>query len=495
MEKLLLKLKQLQFWKKNLIAWGSGGAMALAFPDFYLVGVLWIIFPFILFLQSTLQTRKQSFLLGFCFGAGLFFSSMFWVYHPLTLMEGRLLWMIPLALCGVSVWGGAFIGAVFYGITFFHGKFLKILTFACLWTVFEYIRSNFIFGGIAWNILATVWAGHIEVAQIDSVIGSYLLTFLTVFMASLPFGKSKKYIFTSAFIVLALFWFGKMRLANNPTEYTDVTFKIVQPNISQEQKYYEYDRYKIFDTLVKLSKTKEKTDYTIWAETAFPFVQKIDETTILPIDFNLISGVMRWQKNQKDFDIFNSAMVLEKGKVIFVYDKIHLVPFGEYVPLAEFLPIDKIVPGQKNITQGNKKEYFYINGVGNVAISICYEIIFSGELKVNKNKNLDLMINLTNDKWFGDTMAPYQHLASSVIRAIEEGLPIIRATNSGISAVIDPVGRIINKTKVETVDVLVNKFPKKIKKDTIFSVYENAITFGGVGVVIIFILGFYRYRF
>ncbi len=480
MENFFINLIKLPLWKKNVIALFVGAVTAFAFPGFYMVGILWISLPFILLLQDSLNTKKQSYWLGFFFGMGFYFCSMFWLYHPLTLMDGRFLWMIPFALMGIAIWGGFFTGLIFYGTSFFKKPFIKIVSFAFFWAVVEYFRSNFIFDGIAWNTVATVWAKNIEIAQISAFIGSYNLTFLTIFVATLPFGLNRKYLISSGVIMAVLFMFGEYRLNKYQTEFSDVTYKIIQPNISQEEKHSTENKSMMLYTLINMSKQKEITDYVIWSETTFPYLWNSKNNLNVfnfPINGNLITGVMRIEPSEDDFEVFNSAVVLKNKEIDFVYDKTHLVPFGEYIPFNKYLPIKKIVPGQKDISVGDNNDYAYIEGIGNIAISICYEMIFSGNLKIDNEKDIDLMINITNDKWFGDTQAPHQHLASAILRAIEEGIPIIRATNSGISAVIDPVGKIINKTEINEKIVITGKFPRKLENRTLFYKYENLITF------------------
>ena len=500
MESFFVKVIKMKLWKKMLSVFCLGGISVFSFPPFHIVGVLWIIFPLVLLLLDSVQNKKQSFFLGYTFGAGMFISSMYWIYNPLTTMDYQFAWLIPFAYIGLALWGGLFSAVTFLITKLFKKPFMKIVVFALVWTVCEIIRSNFPFGGIAWNTMATVWTDKVQVAQIVAIIGAYGLTLITIFMVSLPFIMTREAAGVSVAILLLLYVFGQFRIAAHPIEYKEgVNIRIVQSNISQDMKYSPQYMREILQKQLSLSlENSDNISHVIWTETSWPYYWDNGNndsmfqhaTDIFPENTVFITGVLKKDGNS----VFNSVVAVKNTEILNSYDKFHLVPFGEYVPLRKIIPIEKIVQVPGDFSAGIGPRTIDISGLGNTSVLICYEIIFSGNV-VDRVNHPDLILNITNDKWFGDTAAPHQHYANAVLRAIEEGVPVIRAANSGISGAIAPTGITIAKLGVNNIGYLDIKMPRKIQDKTIFSNYGYSILYTIMLIIsIVASITFYKQR-
>ena len=245
----------------------------------------------------------------------------------------------------------------------------------------------------------------------------------------------------------AIFLYGSIRIKDN--EFIDNNLiGVVQPNILQKDKIDNPDEYEILTNLIDLS-NNDGASFLIWPESSIPILLQYNPEVIelivdnLPKESEILIGNITFQ----DGKFRNSALLIDQGKKIRdIYHKVHLVPFGEYMPFQGFLsklPFMKIVTGDIGFDRGEEIKSIYTK-VGNARIAICYEIIFPEEINPN-NEKLDLIINITNDAWFGDSSGPFQHFNASRFRAVEQGLPVFRSANTGISAIIDPYGRIIDK--------------------------------------------------
>ena len=255
---------------------------------------------------------------------------------------------------------------------------------------------------------------------------------------------------------------------------------IIQPNISQDDKIYKKDLFETISNLTELSR-HENIDLTIWPESVLPILLEQNKETINLIVKNISTGSQLLVGNitYRDNSFRNSALLINnKSNIQNIYNKVHLVPFGEFIPFKNFLsniPFIKVISGDIGFEKGQDIE-LVDTSVGKSRVAICYEIIFPEEINPY-NKDLDLIINITNDAWFGQSSGPYQHLNIARIRAIEQGVPVLRSANTGISALIDPYGRVIEKIDLNKRGSIVSLLPKKIKK-TIYSIIGDYLFFG-----------------
>tara|TARA_B000000475_G_scaffold155959_1_gene125698 strand:+ start:1021 stop:2511 length:1491 start_codon:yes stop_codon:yes gene_type:complete len=349
---------------------------------------------------------------------------------------------------------------------FWDTKFIKTISLAACISIGEFLRGN-IFTGFSWNNFSHALAAHDNFMQIFSITGQYLATFLLILCAQFVLFFWKKIDYFKALILLSIlpiiFFYGSARIKEN-IFINNRVISVIQPNVLQSDKIDSSDRYEDIKNLIDLSNNHE-ADLIIWPESSVPLLLQYNPEVIQFIIDNISSkseiliGNVTFQ-NEK---FRNSALLIDQSKEIkAVYDKTHLVPFGEYMPfknLLSKLPFLKIVTGDIGFESG--EEIKTINtSLGNARIAICYEIIFPEEINPNK-EDLDFIVNITNDAWFGNSSGPYQHFISSRFRAIEQGTPVFRSANTGISAIIDPYGRVIDLVELESKGSIVSPLAKK----------------------------------
>lgn len=464
------RFRALTGWRRALAALALGGLSALAFPPFHLVPVLLISFPGLVWLLEGIDAGPRSFrralVTGFWFGFGQFFIGLHWIVEPMLVDPERTAWMIPFAWPGLAAVLGLFFAAVCAAQSL--GKFgtaimPRILALAGLWTLFEMLRGS-LFTGFPWNLIGYVWAGNelgLPVLQASSVLGVFGLGTLTILMAAVPavLGAtditSTRRVFLAvgvALVLPGLLWVvGTMRIASSDEAVVaDVRLRIVQANIPQRDKWRSELRAQHLQRHVVMSRAPAETapTHVIWPETAVPFLLANDTLArtqvarAVPPGGALVTGSVRRAFHDGQSQSFNSLLVIDgTADVLSVYDKTHLVPFGEYVPFRDILPVEKVVPGQGDFTPGPGPRVIAVDGLPSFSPLICYEAIFPGKA-VPGTERPGWLLNLTNDAWFGNFAGPQQHFAISTTRAVEEGLPLVRAANTGISAVVDPYGRV-----------------------------------------------------
>jgi apolipoprotein N-acyltransferase len=253
---------------------------------------------------------------------------------------------------------------------------------------------------------------------------------------------------------------GAVRLKMSPIAVTEIWLRMVQPSIPQTMKWEPGTAESNLRRLLDLSNASSPRPIAaiIWPEAATPFLLERDATvrrkigSVVPEQGYLITGALRGNPPPGAVvQIWNSIEALNAdGDVVARYDKTHLVPFGEYIPLRDVLPFKKITPGAIDLSAGQGPHTISLPQLPPFAAAICYEAIFPGAI-VNEQERPDWILNLTNDAWYGRSSGPFQHLASVRTRAVEEGLPIVRVANNGISAVIDAVGRVRVRINLDTI--------------------------------------------
>ncbi len=372
---------------------------------------------------------------------------------------------------------------------FWDTKVNKILSLASCISIGEFLRGN-IFTGFSWNNFSHSLAINENLMQIFSITGQYLATFFLIIISQfiLFFWKDRAYFKALIFISLLplIFLYGSIRIKDN--EFIDTSLiGVVQPNVLQKDKIDNPDEYEILSNLIHLS-NKEDAKFLIWPESAIPILLQYNPEIIeliidnLPKESEILIGNITFQEDK----FRNSALLIDQDKKIRdIYHKVHLVPFGEYMPFHDILtklPFMKIITGDIGFDSGKEINSIYTK-VGNARIAICYEIIFPEEINPN-NEKLDLIINITNDAWFGNSSGPFQHFNSSRFRAIEQGIPVFRSANTGISAIIDPYGRIIDKIGLGKKGSIFSPLPKK----TLETYYSKVGDFLFFGVLILTLL-------
>lgn len=479
-------------WFRKLTALILGLLSVAALPPLYMIPVLWPAMAGFVVLIRTAASWRQAALEGWLFGIGWFGGGFYWIGHAFLVDAERYAFLMPFAVIGIALGMGiytALTGAVFHAIVRKSQGFHVFLipAFAGCWTLAEWLRG-WVLTGFPWNPVSSVWGGLPEMMQSVAWIGSLGLSFLTVMIFAAPallYGLSRAAMRRPALVVLGfslllpVLWAGGGWRVNAASLLThdDIVLRLVQPAIPQARKWVSELRQQHVIRQMAMSKRTAgplgPPTHVIWAETNVPYVLEPDSpipamlAPVVPPGGALVFGAPRRDDSGK---AYNSLFVInDDGKVADVYDKFHLVPFGEYVPLRGILPFGKLTEGRGDFTSGPGPETQRTKGLAPFAANICYEIIFSGNV-VNENDRPDWILNITNDGWFGPSTGPRQHLVQAKFRAIEEGLPVVRVANTGISAVIDPYGRVRNQIDLDEQGVIDAPLPLPLEK-TFFANY------------------------
>jgi apolipoprotein N-acyltransferase len=463
------------------------------------------------------DSPKRSFWLGWSFGFGHFLVGLYWISISLTVDIVKFGWLMPFAVSLIPAASACYVGVVaaasnraahYLKLT----KVQKIIVFCLFWVFFEYLRSIF-FSGFPWNLIGYSLVFSANISQVASIVGIYGLSLLALLILTLPallfeiceynlaFSENSKKNFCIllglVFTIVAISSWGAYRIESTELKVAENgNVRIVQPSTKQKHKWHPKAKFKTFIKNIELSNSKDNKDinYVVWSESAIPYLLSDQSFELLdiikgavPKDGFLVTGALRAQYSQNGevSKVFNSVFTInDKGKIVDVYDKRHLVPFGEYIPFGKYVPfISKITNGSLGFSRGKKaKTISPKEGFPSFSPLICYEIIFPGLVKDKENQP-DFLLNVTNDAWFGRSSGPYQHLNMARVRSIEQGVSLIRAANNGVSALIDPFGRIVQSAKLNEIETLDVKLLEKLD-GTVYSKYGGSILF----FIIIFIV-------
>lgn len=502
---------RLNSWSERGIAFILGAVGALAFAPLFLFPALLFALSGIWLLLEQAIDRDASvvkiFWLGWFFGLGNFTAGLYWIAHALTVDLETFWWLLPFALFGIPA-----ILAIFTGISFVLTKFWpyaglsRAFAFAALWVGMEWLRGH-LFTGFPWNLAGYTWAFSSEMLQTTALIGIYGLSLLTLLMAvslSYLFGRPvfERNVALSLYLLAALCWvWGRERLMHQDiVSAPTLAIRLVQPNIPQTLKWDPLQKEAHFQKLLEMSSQPSLLPLKaiLWPETAVPFFLEEDGLRrfwmagATPKGALLFTGSLRRTlPGEMPFKVWNSLIVLnDQGKVVAHYDKSHLVPFGEYLPFRRILDalfgkgsLKKITAGSVDFTAGPGPESIVLpEGFSPFSGLVCYEVIFPSAVINPTQARPGWMINVTNDGWYGKTSGPYQHLEMARVRAIEEGIPLVRVANSGISAVFDAYGQTVGSIGLGKKGIL----------DILLPLPTRAIPFyarWGDGLMFILILG------
>ena len=470
-----------------------GMLLAMALPPFYQLWAAFASFSFGVYICSKKSKLWNLAAIGYWFGFGYFALGFYWIGNALLVDIERTGWLYPITLVLNGAVFGIFAIFPFMLTKFSKLIFLKILLLASGWCLSEWFRGFFL-TGFPWNPISSVLAFSPNLLQTLVWWGTYGLSLIAVIIFAWPAlwlnkPNYKTFVFSLlAPIALAVMWeYGAFIISHRPkiNHGKAIMVRLVQPSIPQSLKWDKESLEQNLKEYINLSHGLDSNhiDFTLWGETAVPYdltydleqVRKIRQSA--PRYGYLISGFVRYEPDGSRYKPFNSFGVMNrKGIVVAVYDKSHLVPFGEYIPLRQYLP-EWIKPVTNTISEfgrGIKFETIKVDGYPEFAPLICYEIIFSDEV-VRKDNKPKWAIVLTNDGWYGISSGPYQHLVAAQMRAVEEGISIVRSANSGISAVINPYGEVTAQIPLGErgfIDTMVK--PDEARK-TIFGICGNYI--------------------
>jgi len=391
---------------------------------------------------------------------------------------------------------------------------LRLLALALALTSAEWLRGN-LFTGFPWNAYGYALTGPLVFAQSAALIGLWGLTFLAVAIFASPAiladdaadNKRRWLPLALSLVVLAgLATYGASRLAANPTAYVEgVRLRIMQPNLHQDEKFNYSAKQRVMSRYIALSDRAtgpqsmglRDVTHLIWPESAFPFFLNREADALaqiaelLPQNTVLITGGVRAAEadpSTRNIRAYNSVYVIDHdGSILSVYDKVHLVPFGEYLPFQstlEKLGLMQLTKLPGGFLAGDRHRAYSIPRAPRFLPLVCYEIIFPNEA-LPAGERPGWLVNVTNDAWFGMSTGPYQHFAQARVSAIEHGLPLVRAANTGISAVVDPLGRVISSLPLGSEGVLDAPLPRQIAPPFYARMGDSLVALGLAAVFVL----------
>ena len=481
-------------WRRIGLAFTAGAASALAQAPTHLWPILFLTFPLLVWLIDSMPAdRRRAARLcaqtGWWFGFGYFTLGLYWIGHAFLVDAQTFGWLLPIAVTGLPAYLAVFpaLGLALANVVWTRGP-ARILALAATLTASEWLRGHLL-TGFPWNAFGYALTSPLELAQSASLVGIWGMTFIAIAIFASPATLIDNRSNTAQpwlplacglFALAAMAVFGAWRLAATPTAFVNgVELRIVQPNLQQDEKFNYSAKAQVMDLYLRLSSGASAArpgglsgvTHLIWPESAFPFYLTREPDALAQIasllspGTVLITGADRSEEGGaagSASETHTSVYVIDhRGSVLARYDKVHLVPFGEFLPfqdLLERLGLTQLTKVEGGISAGEGRRRMEVPGAPSMLALICYEIIFPGEA-VPSGERPGWLLNVSNDGWFGISTGPYQHFQQARVRAIEEGLPVVRAANTGISAVIDPLGRVVRSLPLGIEGVLDARLP------------------------------------
>ena len=463
--------------KQFTFAFLSGGLLALAFPKADLSLLAWIAFVPLLWLIRE-KTPKQAFIYGWISGMGFYLCTVYWVVQTIGLYSNipTLVAIGPLLMmCAILA---SYTGAFAVGLRFYQDRGGSILLLGPpLWVALEWLRS-FFFIGFPWVNLGYSQYPFLNLIQVSEITGVYGISALVIFVNLVLFfvlqttGRGRgRLALASALVIFALLGWGQWRrnqLASLPPVH-HLRVGLIQGNVPQDQKWdktFQEETLARYERLSREAVTKG-AELIVWPETAMPFFFQSDMpyqqrflAFVRELNTPLLFGAVGWRpKDMTEVTLFNRAyLVSPTGEVLNSYDKIKLAPFGEYIPFHNsfLFFLDKFVEGIGDFAAGTERTIFSLPSQ-KFGVLICFEGIFPDHARRFVANGANLLVNITNDAWFGRSSAPYQHLVMEAMRAVENRVPLVRAANTGFSAVVSLDGQIRAQTPLYETTLLVEE--------------------------------------
>ncbi|MEM6851060.1 MAG: apolipoprotein N-acyltransferase [Pseudomonadota bacterium] len=526
---LHLRLTSLSGWRRIGAAFLAGCLGATAFAPFYVVPAFFAALIILVWLldgaRNSKRPRWTAAFTGWAFGFGYFLLGVYWVSFSMLVDADQYAWMIPFAVSGLPAYLALYPGAACaLAVRFWSAGPRRLLVFAAAWSVMEFARGH-VFTGFPWNGSAQVWAAAPLMAQTAAWIGAFGLGLVTVLLAAAPaasvtadgrFLRSRALLrrpLAFTFVGLgALALFGAVRVTALAPSAAEAAaprpwVRLVQPNIAQRDKWKAELRGPNYQHLLRLTAqpSSEALSAVVWPEsaTAFSFSQTewAQEAAgeALPAGATLFMGSIRYDRSETPQRYYNAVHAFNvehgAGTIRATYDKHHLVPFGEFMPLSDLLRaigVTALINLEGGFSKGDGLKTLRVGGAPAVSPLICYESIFAAA-SYAKGERPEWLAVLTNDAWFGDTSGPRQHLDQARLRAIETGLPVGRAANTGVSAMIDPFGRVTHRLPLYETGVIDAPLPAALPP-TVFTAVGHAGYFALLAMTLICAGGLARER-
>jgi len=483
-------------WRRALIACAAGAASTLALAPFNIWPVLFLTFPILVWLVDGAAAGRlggvgSAAIAGWWFGFGYFLAGLYWIGFAFLVDADKFAWLLPFAVVALPAGMALYtaFGLALARLLWTRGA-TRVLILAGTLTIAEWLRGHVV-SGFPWNAFGYVLTGPLTLAQTSALVGLWGMTFLAVFifaspavLADHPADTPRRFIapLASLAILIAMAGYGTMRLLQHQTSFVPgVRMRIMQPNLTQDERFNYGAKQQVMSRYLALSdratgpETSGVKDVThlIWPESAFPFYLAREADALAQIAALLsrrtvlITGAVRAAAMAPSGAVraYNSVYVIDRdGSFAGIYDKVHLVPFGEYLPFEDFLESLGLISLTKmpgGFLAGDRRRLMKVPGAPAMLPLVCYEIVFPDQA-VPRGERPGWLLNLTNDGWFGISTGPYQHFHQARVLAIAEGLPLVRASNTGISAVVDPLGRVIKELPLGAEGVINAALPQAL---------------------------------
>ena len=478
-----------------LLVFLAGLISAAALPPVSIPAALFAGFTiFIICLRQ--ETRFwQGFRAAFCFALGYHLAGLYWISASLFVDIHRYIAVLPFSLLALPSYLALLFGLCAAPAVLLRRTPLAQALFLTGALFISEALRGVIMNGFPWNLFGNIWSDTPNLLQAASLMGAYGLTLLTLLAAialgSFCAGGEKRLLAllgVSAALLSALALWGELRLNNTQTSFNDaVHVRLVQASVMQSERRTPEDRMATFSRMIALSEQAPAPGdapptHIFWPETASPFfIATMDDARalvrpVVPNGGALMLGAPGLEEDASGTRYYNTLVVIDdKNAVAGIYAKARLVPFGEFIPLRNILkmmPVASDVIGASDFSAGPGPRSLRAPGLPAFSPMICYEAIFSGAV-VDRADPPALLLQITNDAWFGTTSGPYQHYAMARIRAVEEGLPLLRSANSGISAIVDALGRPLQMLGLNQRGVVDGRLPRPLEGPTLFSQLGN----------------------
>jgi apolipoprotein N-acyltransferase len=519
-----LKQRWSNLFKKNflnslyIIFLGAISSYSLPPYNYFIINfITFSLFFIFIFNKKKISNNKHFFQYGWYFGFGYFLFSLYWISISLT-FDQSFKFLIPAAVILLPAFLAIFYGLITYLFSTFYSKnvVISFFIFSILFGTIEFARGS-ILTGFPWNLISFSFSNSVYFIQILSIIGTYSFNLICISLFTVPalfiLKNSRTEIVVCFFFIListAFLIFGKIR-DNNFNSLESVknsyTIKAISPNINLDRFYSKKDEIKIINELIELSSpSKIEPTIFLWPEGIIPdsylremssykklFLNKFGENDLIIMGLNSVT-----RNNDKNIFFNSMAIFNNKLDIITSYNKVNLVPFGEFTPFESILGLiglKTVTNNYQSFSSGETRTPLHIkNSKIDLTLLplICYEIIYSG--KLSRDNNFDYIINISEDGWFGNSIGPKQHFAHSIFRSIESGKYIIRSANNGISAIINPIGIIEKKVEFGSTGY-VKLTESKLVKSTLFMVYGNKIFLMLILIYIFLIFSFNKLKY
>jgi len=512
-------------WRRRLLCVLCGAVTALALPPYDAFILLLVSFPCLVWLLDGAiepargrwrEKLRTGFALGWLFGFGYFLAGLWWIGSAFLVEAERFAWLMPFAVLAMPAGLALFTGlGLALAAIFWTDRFRRILLLAACLTLADWLRGH-VLTGFPWNSFGHTVSGSLVLSQAASLVGLYGLTFLTVAIASAPalladvrpLAGRWRAVLAAAAAVMVLAAYGTVRLWQPAPPPTALDIRIVQPSIDQKNKWRPELRDDIFQTFLDMTEAPltgaariGHSRLVVWPESAIPFLLTQEPGALFRIgralgnSAELVTGAVRAETGLQGPDYYNSVYVIGgEGTVRGIYDKVRLVPFGEYVPLkslADRLGLTSLAGPLEGFEAGYQPRVLSTSGSFSFLPLICYEAIFPGRLGRLPGAP-SFLLNVTNDAWFGRTPGPYQHFAQARLRTIETGLPLVRAANTGISAIVDPRGVVTDELEIFESGLIDGPLPQRLSSTVYGITGDGPIVF--LSLVLVVFAGIWRHN-